>query len=60
MLDKLIKFLKDEEGASAVEYALIVGLMAAIIVGAFVVFGDAITDLFDAVVERLGTAEDEI
>ncbi|MEW6380979.1 MAG: Flp family type IVb pilin [bacterium] len=34
-MDKLMRFLKDEEGAGAVEYALLLGLIAlAILVGA--------------------------
>jgi len=38
MKDMLIKFWKDEEGATAVEYALVVGLLAGIIVAAMAVF----------------------
>ena len=32
-MEKLIRFFKDEEGATAVEYGLIVALIAAVIVG---------------------------
>lgn len=32
MLQKFVKFMRDEEGASAVEYGLIVGLIAIAIV----------------------------
>ena len=32
MMDKVMNFLRDEEGASAVEYGLIVGLIAIVIV----------------------------
>ncbi|NKF21416.1 Flp family type IVb pilin [Solimonas marina] len=32
MLDKVTNFLRDEEGASAVEYALIIGLIAIAII----------------------------
>ena len=38
--------LKEERGASAVEYALLVGLIAAAVVLAVGVFGDKLNDLF--------------
>ena len=37
---------RDEEGATAVEYGLIVGLIAVVIVAAFAVLSGALTDLF--------------
>ena len=40
------RFLRDEEGASAIEYVLIGGLVAVAIVGGFVVFGPALSDWF--------------
>lgn len=41
-----MQFWKDEEGATAIEYALIAGLIAAIIVAAFATLGTSIQDLF--------------
>ena len=38
------------EGATAVEYALMVGFIAAVIVGAVAVFGQAVLGLFSPVV----------
>jgi len=38
--------LKEERGASAVEYALLVGLIAAAVVVAVKVFGTKLNDLF--------------
>ncbi len=40
MKNKLITFLKDESGATAVEYGLIAGVMAAVLVTAFGVLGE--------------------
>lgn len=37
---------RDDQGATAVEYALMVGLIAIVIVGAVAVFGLAVSDLF--------------
>lgn len=38
---------KDEAGASAVEYGLLVALIAAVIVGAVIMFGDLLTNIFN-------------
>ena len=37
---------RDERGATAVEYALMVGLIALVIIGAVTIFGIAVNDLF--------------
>lgn len=37
----------DERGASAAEYAILVGFIAAVIVGAVSAFGASVGDLFD-------------
>jgi pilus assembly protein Flp/PilA len=41
--------LKDEKGASAVEYAMLVGVLAVVIIGALVAFGGRITELFNGI-----------
>ena len=41
-----VSSLKDEKGASAVEYALLVGLIAAAVVAAVALFGPKLNDLF--------------
>ncbi len=38
-MEKLLSFFRDETGASAVEYGLLVALIAAVIVGAVTVLG---------------------
>ena len=53
-MGKLIKFFKDEEGATAVEYGLMVaGIAVAIIVIVFTL-GSTISALFQSVVDCLG------
>ena len=42
MKDQIIKFWRDEEGATAIEYGLIAGLIAAVIVGAVTGLGTQI------------------
>ncbi len=44
----------DESGATAIEYGLIVGVMAAVLVGALNLFGTQLTELFTAISDKLG------
>lgn len=53
MKDQLIKFWKDEEGATAIEYALIAGLIAVAIIGALSLLGTEIGGLFDKIANKL-------
>jgi pilus assembly protein Flp/PilA len=46
---KLLRFLKDDKGASAVEYALLVAMIAAVIVGAVTLLGGNLKATFDYV-----------
>lgn len=46
MLEVIKAFLKDEEGASAVEYGLIVGLIAVLLIVVLGVLGGGLDSLF--------------
>ena len=48
-MEKLLKFLKDDKGASAVEYGLLVALITAVIVGAVTLLGGNLKATFDFV-----------
>ena len=48
-MKKLISFLKDEEGATAVEYGLIVALIAAVIIATVAVVGTKVKGGFETV-----------
>jgi pilus assembly protein Flp/PilA len=48
-MEKLLKFIKDDKGASAVEYGLLVALIAAVIVGAVTLLGGNLKATFDYV-----------
>ena len=54
-MEKLLNFLKDEEGATAVEYGVLVALIIAILVGVIATLGGKIKDAFQAVVDALST-----
>lgn len=55
-------FLREEDGATAIEYALIVGLVAVVIIVALSLLGESVSTLFgtladkvDAVATKAGT-----
>jgi pilus assembly protein Flp/PilA len=48
-MEKLLRFFKDDKGASAVEYALLVAMIAAVIVGAVTLLGGNLKATFDYV-----------
>jgi pilus assembly protein Flp/PilA len=46
-MERIRKFLRDEAGASAVEYGLLVALIAAVIVGAVTLLGGNLKATFE-------------
>ena len=44
---------KDEKGATAVEYGLMVGLIAVVIIGAVLILGGKLNDLFTLIGNKL-------
>ena len=47
--DRMRTLKDDERGASAVEYAMLVGVLAVVIIGALVAFGGKISELFNGI-----------
>ncbi|KAA0874097.1 Flp family type IVb pilin [Nitrincola tapanii] len=56
--DKLRELAKDDSGASAIEYAIIAGLIAVVIITATTEVGDAIVDTFESIRDALTGAGD--
>ena len=52
-MEKLKKFFKDEEGATAVEYGILVALIAAVIILAVTALGTKISSVFQKVVTQI-------
>jgi len=48
-MQKIINFLMDEEGATAVEYALMVALIAVVIIAAVTFLGDEVSEKFSTI-----------
>ncbi len=51
---------QDESGVTAVEYGLIAGVMAALLVVVLGAFGDKLKDLFDAIAGTLEDATEQV
>ncbi len=54
MKDLLLKFLRDEDGLTTVEYAVAGSLVAAAVVIAFTDLGGAVTDAIDELTTDIG------
>jgi pilus assembly protein Flp/PilA len=53
LVRKLLAFLKDEEGASAVEYGIMVAAIAAVIITVTILIGDQLKAAFQKVADNL-------
>jgi pilus assembly protein Flp/PilA len=49
------RFIRDEEGASMVEYALLVALIAVVVIAAALFLGNQISEKFSEVGETVGS-----
>ena len=56
-MNTIAKFLKDEEGASMAEYALLVGLIAVALIAAITAFRGSIIATFNRVTAALNAAQ---
>ena len=55
-METLVRFLRDEEGVSAIEYGLIAALVAVAIIGVLKLAGSSLVNIFTAVATELNTA----
>jgi len=53
MLNQIMRFVKEEDGATAVEYGLMVSLIAAVIITAVTAIGTNLTTVFNGVAGQL-------
>lgn len=49
----LMKFIRDEEGATAIEYGLIASLIAVVIITAVALVGTNLNDTFQSVADHI-------
>lgn len=55
-MNAIIRFLKDEEGVTAIEYGLIASLIAVVIILAVTAAGTAVNDAFQDVADAMNAA----
>ena len=58
ILSTFRRFGTDEQGATAIEYGLIAGLIAIAVIGAMVSFGDSLSAMFNRVSSDAGGVMD--
>jgi len=56
MIGQLIGFIKDEDGATAIEYGLIAALVSVAAIGALSAMGNSLSTMFNSVASTLSTA----
>ena len=56
MVKHIVRFMKEEDGATAVEYGLMVALIAAVIVGIVTTLGGQLNTAFTTVSNSIATA----
>lgn len=56
MFKEVVKFLRDEEGASAIEYGLIVGLIAVVMIAALLIITGPLGDIWNDAADQITTA----
>jgi pilus assembly protein Flp/PilA len=54
-MERIKNFFNDESGAAAVEYGLLVGLIAVVIIAAVTILGTNISAKFDSAATALGS-----
>ncbi len=54
-MEKLMRFLKDEDGVTAIEYGLIASLIAVVIIAATTAVGTNLNGVFQYVADSLTT-----
>ena len=52
-MERLIKLFKEEEGATAVEYGIMVALIAAVIIAVVATLGTQVSAAFQSIVDSL-------
>lgn len=60
MKEQLIQFWNDEEGATAIEYGLIAGLIAVVIIAAVTSLGSGLKEIFKEIGDKLNTVAGEV
>ena len=55
-MERLKKFFRDEEGATAVEYALMAALIAMVVIASVTIIGTTLSTKFESMATELASA----
>ena len=55
-MNSITTFIRDEEGATALEYGLLAALIAAVIIGAVTTLGQVISNTFNTISSSMSAA----
>ena len=55
-MKKLLRFLKDEEGVTAIEYGLIAALIAVVIIATVTLVGARLSGVFNTIAKEMNAA----
>jgi pilus assembly protein Flp/PilA len=56
MKASLLRLLREDDGATAIEYGLIAGLVAVVVIGALAMTGDSLETIFNTIGDSLQLA----
>jgi pilus assembly protein Flp/PilA len=56
-MNKIVAFIREEEGLTTVEYAIAGGLVGAAVIGAFTQLGQNVFAVIDGIVQALGNIQ---
>ena len=56
MLNPIMQFVRDEEGATALEYGLLAALIAAVIITAVTTLGQVVSNTFNSISNSMNAA----
>lgn len=58
MRNSIVRFIEDQNGATAIEYGLIAGLVAVGIIVALTTFGSSLVSMYELIDDKAGGAMD--
>ena len=56
MMTHAIRFIQDDEGATALEYGLLAALIAAVIIGGVTALGQVVSNTFNSIASSMSAA----
>ena len=56
LIDRVVSFVRNDEGQDLIEYALLVGLISLVAVAALQLTGNSVNNIFTAIQGKLATA----